>query len=425
MSDVSREEFDALVKRVTALEGTPPKPTGLQVKATSQTNAVKVEWVPTIGKAVSKFEASRNGQDVTGHGAWTGTFLGAARTCTFDKLLDQEYKFTVKAFYQGGDTETLSIAARPLPKVVLPPVETTGGRWLSGPSDGPSVINQWGTFRDYPATYSRTWTDQGPENMMQLPAMAELARTGWEGVLDLAIGGPFDWYDAAQGGNDDEWRTQCRKARDLWWPGLKQLHLSMAHEFNNGYMWQVGSGEQGSFREAWGRWHRIVREELVEEGKDAKVVLSCNSDTNGGWTIASGLPDPSTFDILGCDFYSMWPALPDQATWDANYYAMKGDTPRGMGSWRKLAKDLGRPISFPEWGLNPGQEGNEVDNPFFIEKMNQEFRSMAPKDPYNPGPGELAGEAYFNNYDNFGKLYPSAPSAPNSRAKYLSLSWGK
>jgi len=424
MPDVSREEFDALVQRVTKLEGIQPQPTGLQVKATPQIGAVKVDWVPTIGKPVLKFEAGRDGVDTSGSGVWTGTYVASARTTTFDKLKNQAYKFTVKAFYTDGTTEQQIVRAIPAPVIVVPPTtDTKGIAWLSGVSDTWDRAQGWEKFRGTPLTYMRVWSDSDRFNMLNLPSMADVTRGGYKGTLDLACGGPSDWGDAASGGFDGVWRQQCRQAYTLW-GGLRELHLSPAHEFNNGYEWKVDASEQANFRKGWARFYSIVQEELVERGKNAKVFLSCNSDTNSGWRIDGGLPDPEYIDGIGVDFYSMWPPLDSQAAWDANLDTWKGGTPRGIRAWKDFAKQIKKPISFPEWGLNPSQPNNPTDNPFFIRAMYDFFRSIAPVDAYKPGPGELAGEAYFNAWTDHGQFLPQSSSAPKSRDAYLALKWG-
>ncbi len=339
-----------------------------------------------------------------------------------DKIITESdwASFTVFAdsWYKGLKT----VDVVPVPP---DPTPASGTAWLSGVADGSDIIPQWAGFRGKPTTYARVWADSDDNNMKNLWALQDLDRSGFSGVLDLAIGGPSDWADAARGGYDDEWTSQCRTA--FQYSGkLKQLHLSMAHEFNNagadfGYRWKVFAKDQVNFRTAWARWYAIVQRELVARGRSTRVVLPCNSDTNGGWTIAAGLPNLGTFDIIGCDFYSMWPALPNQDTWDKNYLSKKGDVPRGIGAWLNFASSITKPISFPEWGLNPNQPGNTVDNPFFIQAMFDTYKSIAPADPYNPRGGQLAGEAYFNNYVSNGRLYPNGNSAPNSKSVYRKL----
>ena len=381
-----------------------------------------VNWVPNPDKDVASTKVSRSGTDTQGTGPWSG-FVDTETGFTFANLKPgAAYLLTVSVAYGDDTSEMITITVTMPPAVVTPPV---GRGWLSGPSDGPGVILAWKGFRKQETTFAGTWADQGLGNMLALPALDDVTAGGYTGVLDLAIGGPSDWAGAARGDFDATWTSQCRRALQLY-RGLKGLHLRMAHEFNNtgSYLWQISAGEQADFRKAYPRFYAIVQKELVAKGKNVKVVLPFNSDTNGGWTAKDGMPPSDSFDIVGVDYYSSWPAIPNQAAWDDMFMKMKGDTPRGLGAWVRFAQVWGKPLSLPEWGLNNGEKNNTVDNPFWIRRMNEFFRSIAPAYPYNPGPGELAGEAYFNNYVYNGQLYPSAPSAPQSRAAYLGLTWG-
>lgn len=300
-----------------------------------------------------------------------------------------------------------------------PPPPTPGQTWLTGPADGADIITTWQGLTGKPATYARIWADSGTA-MENMYGLSELGIRGYSGVLDLCVGGPSDWANAANGNYDSFWRKQCQTIHRLFGT-LKRLDLSMAHEFNNGYPWKVTSANQFSFRIAWERWYKIVQQELVEKGRNVKVVLPFNSDTNGGFTLAGGLPPLNTFDIVGCDFYNMWPALPNQAIWDANKNSYKTDVPRGIDAWITWAKEVvKKPIQFGEWGQAPG--GNFlVDDPFYVRAMFETFKRIAPADPYNPGPGELAGEAYFNNYAARGMMFPVSTSVPKSVLVYKEL----
>lgn len=387
-------------------------------------------WTTDPARTVLLQTVSRDGVDTTGHPPWSGVIAPNLRTVQFDKLKPKTtYTLRVQVKYADGAVEEISsVATMPAAPVDPDPVDPpTGERsWLSGVSDGPGVIlRTWPEFTRQPTKYARTWADQGAGNMANLPAMDEVTRGGFTGVLDIAWGGPSNWFDAADGGYDDEWIKQCRRALEIW-RGLRCLHISTAHEFNNrpGYPWAISADENAAFRTACGRLYAIVQAELVAKGKNAKVVLSTNADTNGGWSLAQGMPDPKHFDIWGVDYYSFYPPVANEAAWNDMFMKMKGDTPRGLGAHRRHAKNLGKPFSLPEWGLNPGEPGNRVDNPFFIRKMNGFCRESAPLDPYNPGPGELAGEAYFNAWEPNGQLAPTSPSAPQSRAEYLRLKWG-
>ena len=91
-----------------------------------------------------------------------------------------------------------------------------------------------------------------------------------------------------------------------------------------------------------------------------------------------------------------------------------------MEAWFDFARLIGKPLSFPEWGLNPQSHS---DNPFFIQQMHRTFAAHAPSDPKRPKAGQLAGEAYFNTWDQC-RLWPST-SAPRAAAMYRSLNFGQ
>lgn len=302
----------------------------------------------------------------------------------------------------------------------------TEPRWLSGVGD-PVVANVvdggFGRWRGAPCTYARIWADASLRDMGEIWGLDRYTAGGWTGTLDIACGGPRDglsWRDAAEGRMDAIWTRQCSRIREGWGQ-LDSVHLSMAHELNgNWYPWSVTAGDVGDFRRAWGRWYGIVQRELVAKGKRAKVCLNLNADTVPGVSVRALLPDAATFDVLGCNFYSMWPDLRTQADWDAQKRTTKGDgSPRGLEAWHSFAASIGKPLSFPEWGVNPQSHS---DNPFFVQQMNAFFTSHAPQDARDPAPGEIAGEAYFNTWATC-QLWPTS-EVPGSAGRYRALRWG-
>ena len=299
--------------------------------------------------------------------------------------------------------------------------------WLSGAGDPqPSHVSGggFGTWRGEASTYARIWADATLPDMTNVWMMDSYKASGWNGTLDIACGGPRDghtWQSAAAGGMDTTWRTACRSIRAKWGK-LAQVHLSMAHEMNGDwYPWSVHSGNVTDFKKAWQRWYAIVQSELVAKGKDALVCLNMNADTATDVSVVDMVPDARSVDILGVDFYSMWPDIDDEDEWaiQATVRSLDG-SPRGVQAWFDYAKSLAKPISVPEWGVNPSSRS---DNPFFIKKMNSVFSAHSGLLPKCPGAGQLAGEAYFNDLDNC-RLWPST-NVPRAAAAYRALSWGK
>ncbi|MGI8457681.1 MAG: glycosyl hydrolase [Propionibacteriaceae bacterium] len=299
-------------------------------------------------------------------------------------------------------------------------------RWLSGAGDPQAAHvagGDFGRWRGDHTSFARIWADESLPTMAGVWMLDGYRAAGWTGTLDIACGGPRDgqtWSSAAAGGMDATWRATCRSVR-AHWGNLRAVHLSMAHELNGSwYPWAVTRKNVTSFRNAWRRWYGIVATELVAEGKNALVCLSLNADTLSDVSVAELWPGPAYVDVLGCDFYSAWPDLTTEAEWDSHRHDTTADgSPRGIEAWFGYARSIGKPLSFPEWGLNPNLVS---DNPLFVQKMRNTFAAHAGSDPHRPGPGQVAGEAYFNDRAQ-GRLWPST-LAPRAAARYQSLRWG-
>lgn len=331
----------------------------------------------------------------------------------------------VRRFFR---TQTSTTTSRTSTTSALAAEPTTGtSAWLSGLGDDKSGNVSGGalaTWRGEPITYTRIWADATLRQMAGVGMLDSYKTAGWTGTMDIACGGPRDgqtWATAATGGMDTTWQATCRKVLASW-GNLTAVHLSMSHELNgNWYPWAVNSTNVAEFFTAWVRWYNVVQTELVAKGKDVKVCLSLNSDTSSGVSMLSLIPPLPYVDLIGCDFYSMWPDLTTQLLWDKNRLTKKADgAPRGIQSWFDFARLIGKPISFPEWGLN---SQTLSDNPFFLEAMRTIFAANAPLSATAPGPGQLAGEAYFNAVDRC-RLWP-ATLAPNAAARYQALDFGR
>jgi len=134
----------------------------------------------------------------------------------------------------------------------------------------------------------------------------------------------------------------------------------------------------------------------------------------------SMIPDTRYFDVVGVDFYSMWPDLTTQTIWNQSLLTKKSDgAPRGIQAWFDYAKAIGKPLALPEWGLNTQSDS---DNPFFISQMRNIFAANGCLVRTLPGPGQMAGEAYFN-HKAISRLWPTT-SMPGSAAMYKSVVFG-
>lgn len=338
-----------------------------------------------------------------------------------DRVMSGESRFTRTKTITTRRASGATVAAKTLSE---PGVTTTS--WLSGFGDDKAVNVAGGAlaaWRGEPTTFARIWADASLRQMAGVWMMDAYTTARWPGTLDIACGGPRDgqtWATAATGGMDSTWQATCRKVL-AGWGSLAEVHLSMAHELNgNWYPWSVNSTNAADFKIAWRRWYNVVQTELVAKGKNAKVCLNLNSDTSSGVSMLSILPPMEYVDLLGCDFYSMWPDLTTQTLWDRNRLTKKADgAPRGIQSWFDWAKAMGKTLTFPEWAIN---SQTQSDNPFFIEAMRTIFAANAPTPGMPPGPGQMAGEAYFNAKSQT-RLWPTT-AVPNSAVRYQQLNFG-
>jgi hypothetical protein len=111
-------------------------------------------------------------------------------------------------------------------------------------------------------------------------------------------------------------------------------------------------------------------------------------------------PGNAYVDILGLDFYDQSCMTPTvQVSW-----AQLSNLPAGLLSFETFAKEHGKPMSFPEWGLvkTPGDDG---DNPAYINGVGSTFDS-----------GDFAFESYFD--PSVQGTLPIGPATPLSLAAF-------
>lgn len=272
-----------------------------------------------------------------------------------------------------------------------------------------------------------TWNDNAAKTQAEQWSMSEGGSfKDWDQSVDNAVGGHWgmSWADDAAGKNDDNMRTALQNIYKGW-GNKKTVYLRFAHEFNGDWYkdWRVLPSDNADFIKASRHFYDLVQQELVQKGKDAKVVFAPNSDEHNGVNTRDSWPGDDKVDVVGVDFYD-WDEMTDEAKWQEHFNDVGASGgPKGIGSWQAFAKEHGKPIAFPEWG----ESGYGADdNPFFMQRMNQFFRENA-----GTGPGNVLYEVLFNCYGYVQKggeaflLYPEDKTAlPKASAMYKSLKWG-
>ncbi|HEY6737081.1 MAG TPA: glycosyl hydrolase [Candidatus Saccharimonadia bacterium] len=291
-----------------------------------------------------------------------------------------------------------------------PPVNLgLGGKWLSGASSIEHKEQDFGTWRGSPTGIVGTWSDNSAE--CQATQCALSGYDDWNGAVDAAIGGFYggeSWQSAASGAYDTRFRQALQQIYAHW--GSKTIvFIRFAHEFNGDwYDWKVTSGNVDAFKTTWQHVHQMVKEELIDKGKNAQLVWSPNDGNHSDATAEQMWPGDQYVDVVGVDSYG----------WEGDTAAPTAgsiDNPRGIEMWRQFAQKHGKPMSFPEWGTDPS---HTYDEPQYIKDMNTFMTQHA-----GSGPGQIIYDVYFNAW-GADKIYPDT-SVPNSVSMYKSLKWGQ
>lgn len=290
-------------------------------------------------------------------------------------------------------TPTPAPTQQPVEKPSTPPIEKpSGSGWLSGvATDAKGNSNPGGYFGDWRGSaiqIGHTWPNT--LDLWGVHPSAPNSWGNWSGPMSVSIAPGVDgsgkaidqnghkgwrgWKALANGENDSWWREAARNMKKLR-AGKGTTFVSPMYEFNGEWMpWSV-NGDVANFKTGWERMARIWKEEYPE----AVLVLpvACNRGVKD-----ADLPNPNSYDMLGCTIYNAWP-------WNADGKA----TIAALEKARLQAKAVGKPIGITEWansanGKTPGGGG---DAPGFIKAMNDWMKANA-----GTGAGQLVFETFFN-----------------------------
>lgn len=200
-------------------------------------------------------------------------------------------------------------------------------------------------------------------------------RSGPQSGTDAKV--PVSLQEGAKGTYNQHFRIL---AENLVKHGLGDSILRPGWEFNGGWFtWRVTNPQDA---EAFaGYWRQIVTTMRAVPG--AEKLHFCWNPNIGWLSVKADLawPGDAYVDSIGLDYYDdgylpdtyPWPeGTPDkeiaarrQKVWDhflnANY---------GLLWWRKFAREHGKPLAIPEWGLNKKPDGHGgLDNVIYIEGM--------------------------------------------------------
>lgn len=204
-----------------------------------------------------------------------------------------------------------------------------------------------------------------------------LAFDGERGSGDDSLAGAQGLAATAAGTHDKAFQ---RVARRLIEAGHGDAILRLGHEFNG--LWPPWSavGNEEEFIAAW----RHVRQVFLAESPDFRFDWTT---MRARWaeTAPPAWPGAEYVDYVGLDIY--WRADGEgwnQQRWEREYLP-------NLEAHLAFAIEQGKPVTFPEWGL----EGGDV--PEYIDAMVDWFEALPP----TGSPGAMAYHAYFNGRGEF------------------------
>jgi hypothetical protein len=192
-------------------------------------------------------------------------------------------------------------------------------------------------------------------------------------------------------------------ARNLVAAGRGSSIVRLGWEFNvPGWSWSANNAAVwvAAFRQIVTALHAVAPSLAID------WCGNYGRDQTGHSAFGQLYPGDAYVDIVGVDTYNnQWSPVDDESQWQTYLNA-----PGGLNDWLAFAKQHGKPLSVPEWGLYNSGGG---DNAYFIAKMHSFFAANT---------SEIAYECYFNVADSYIQSSLSGPDQnPAAAASYRAL----
>ncbi len=333
-------------------------------------------------------------------------------------------------------TTTAARSTQPTTRARLALNGSTIGGWYAGASGIGVPDGEFAAWLNQPVTMAATWADTSDEVQRNLWALTTEYKD-WKGGIDIAVGGTVlgtgeNYAAAASGAYDERWRAAASVLARTRKDALGPTCVRPWHESNGSWYkeWMITRENSADYKKAFARYVGILRAALPE----VCISWSPNWGDHTGLPIDMWYPGDHLVDVVAPDYYDdgTSPATGNVSAWndEANDLDSNGN-PFGVEAWRKFALAHGKPIAFPEWGLNPAGSGS--DHPEWIKAVNTWMNRHANTATWRAGaeiPKAAAGKVlystYFNvrhgNTDQF-TIFGTGAN-PQSSAVFPDLKWG-
>ena len=302
--------------------------------------------------------------------------------------------------------------------ITAAPSPTSGGRaaadtattpsglpWRSGATDtGDSFAGWRGRPLDVAITFENDGTWKGTEVVW---ALEDGTLADFKGKLSIAV--PMlsnrndTFQQCAAGAYDSHFHALGNTLKKY---GREDSYIRLGWEGNGDWMAWSANGNTAVWKACFRREVQALRS--VAPG----VQIDWNMNKDGDTSAIDLYPGDDVVDVIGVDYYSMWPGLNSKSTWDRTYMQSESNhSPVGIGAWLAFARAHGKKLSVPEWGVNNGGGGGGGDDAAYIQFMYNFFKANA---------SQIAYEGYFNSQCPNYCILPSGKN-PQASAKYRQL----
>lgn len=155
--------------------------------------------------------------------------------------------------------------------------------------------------------------------------------------------------------------------------GLEDTVVRIGWEFNGDWVPWAASKDPESYKRYFRRIVEVMRR---TPGQRFKFEW-CPNHGRHAMDPTEAYPGDDVVDIIGMDVYAeTWDVSTSDPDKRFEYFL---DQPFGLKWHRDFAKERGKPISYPEWGVGTRPDGHGVgDDPVFMERMADWFEETQP-----------------------------------------------
>ena len=273
----------------------------------------------------------------------------------------------------------------------------------------------WSTLVNEAPTYMSTWSGSGYEMVWGLPMLPN-SFSADPNVADTS-GSAYGLQQGAAGAYDSYF---LKLAQEMVAGGQGNSIIRPGWEFNGNWFAWSADGQAAAFV---GYWQQIVNTMRSVAGQNFHFEWNPTMGDTGIGNLADFYPGNAYVDEIGLDVYDQSWGTYTGISSEWNTFLTE---PYGLNWLASFAASQGKPITFPEWGLDPNpssnnggptsQPGSEVgggDDPTFINDMAQWISQHNVLDAsyWDYNSSQLSGSSNPNSYTAFKNDFGGAVDA--------------